>query len=737
MPFTHSARSLPRWSGSAVIAALILCFAPQAGAGDLRIDGSSVSRGAGGVLDVIDARLAGEDVDLEAGRLLHDPEAGFIRASGGVRITGAEGMLLTAEQATWRIDDRLLSVPGEFSLQDGRGTVIDSRNLSYSLRQDSGSADAASILFSGNSARVAAAAVRFQAQEYVLEDASYTTCKTDDPDWTLIAGSLAIDSEDEATAANMLLIFKSVPVFYFPYLVYPVSNRRKSGFLQPSARLVGSGKSELDIPYYLNLAPSYDMVIGTRMISERGPLLHASGRLLGHDGDGRARVGYIDDSNRRQGRYGWSIDNRLGRDGASLVVRGEGVSDDDYPVDFDEGDATAQRHFLRSASLGWQRGRFAVGMLMDGYQTIAERPGEVIRPYARLPELSASFSGTRGGAGFELDVRFTDFMRDEGAGSDAAGSRISAGGNVRMHRSAGAAGVDLAAGVRGASYGLEGADNWLSPFAAVGLSYEMERSASFAGTPLRQSLVPRLFVGVLPRRDFSASPVYDTARADLSVEHMYEVNPFVGGDRFGDASFVTFGLETGAWDARQRRQLFEARFAQRYLLADSRVSAGRRPAPESGLSNALADMRFFPSEHLSMVAQLEWNPDESWERGSWEGKFIRSEDVYALRYTFSRDSESDDEGMIGASILHRIDSRVQLLADFDYSVEREKVTAFVGGLQTRASCDCWRLDLVLRRELIGDGRSDSEILIQLSLNGLTDLGSGTYAGVRDEILEQL
>ena len=714
---------------------MILYFAPAAAEEKFNIDGASVSRGDDGRLDITDARVVGADVEIAAGRLIHDPAAGFMRASGGVRIAGSEGMLFETADASYRTEERLLVAPGEFSLQDDRGTLLNSRNLSYSFREETGTADSAAIVFSQNAARIMAARISFESQEYILADASYTTCKNDDPDWVLVASSLKLDSEDEAIATNMRLFFKSVPVFYFPYIAYPVSERRRSGFLQPSLRLVGQGKSEADIPYYLNLAPNYDMVVGARIISERGPLWHASGRLLAESSFGSAYAGYIDDNTRRHRRYAWSLANHISGGPASFAVSGEGVSDDDYPGDFDEGDATARRHFLKSAALNWESGGFAAGALFDDYQTIAAQPGEVVRPYARLPALFARFSDSGAGAGFEVDVEFTEFMNDEA--SDQEGSRLSAGVSARLRRRFGAALLDLSAGGRGASYSLAGAGNWLAPFAGAGLSYEMEKETTFAGRQVRQSLTPRMFMGVLASRDFSSTPVYDTARADLSVEHMYEVNPFVGGDRFADASFMTFGLETGIWDPQSRRQLFEARFAQRYLLSDSQASAGHRPAPASGLSNALMQLRFSPADHLTMVAQAEWNPQQSWEQVGWEGKLSRAGNVYALRYALSKEDEDDDQGLVGASLLHRLDSRLQVVFDVDYSIEQGKVTEFAGGLQAKAQCNCWELDLVLRRELIDEDRTDSEILIQLSLAGLTDLGSKNYANLREAILERL
>ena len=55
--------------------------------------------------------------------------------------------------------------------------------------------------------------------------------------------------------------FKDVPIFYTPYISFPVGDERKSGLLFPSFSHSGSNGYELDVPYYFNLAPNYDLTV--------------------------------------------------------------------------------------------------------------------------------------------------------------------------------------------------------------------------------------------------------------------------------------------------------------------------------------------------------------------------------------------------------------------------------------------------------------------------------------------
>ncbi|MDA9664516.1 LPS export ABC transporter periplasmic protein LptC, partial [bacterium] len=68
----------------------------------------------------------------------------------------------------------------------------------------------------------------------IIDDASYSSCEPGDTTWQLMTNEIAIDQESGfATVKNARLEVKDVPIFYFPYLKFPVDNRRSSGLLFP------------------------------------------------------------------------------------------------------------------------------------------------------------------------------------------------------------------------------------------------------------------------------------------------------------------------------------------------------------------------------------------------------------------------------------------------------------------------------------------------------------------------
>ena len=65
-------------------------------------------------------------------------------------------------------------------------------------------------------------------------------------------------------------ISSTCPFIYAPWLQFPLSNERKSGFLTPTLGSTGVRGFEATAPYYLNLAPNYDATITPRLMTKRG-----------------------------------------------------------------------------------------------------------------------------------------------------------------------------------------------------------------------------------------------------------------------------------------------------------------------------------------------------------------------------------------------------------------------------------------------------------------------------------
>jgi LPS-assembly protein len=111
------------------------------------------------------------------------------------------------------------------------------------------------------------------------------------PDWILRATTLQLDNEaDVGTAESALLSFKGMPLLPIPYLTFPLSDKRKSGFMPPSLGLDNVSGVEIAVPYYWNIAPNLDATLTPMVMSKRGVNLGSELRYLEADYSGQLRL---------------------------------------------------------------------------------------------------------------------------------------------------------------------------------------------------------------------------------------------------------------------------------------------------------------------------------------------------------------------------------------------------------------------------------------------------------------
>ena len=93
-------------------------------------------------------------------------------------------------------------------------------------------------------------------------------------------------SRNVGTGHEATLVFLGAPIAYSPWLEFPLSGERKSGFLTPLLGSSGTRGFDAAMPYYLNLAPNYDATLTPRIMTKRGFQLGGQFRYLFGDGAG-------------------------------------------------------------------------------------------------------------------------------------------------------------------------------------------------------------------------------------------------------------------------------------------------------------------------------------------------------------------------------------------------------------------------------------------------------------------
>ena len=116
--------------------------------------------------------------------------------------------------------------------------------------QQTGFFDQAEFQLYENHLRGSAVSIfQLDADRSVLRDVSYTTCDPGENTWSFSADKLELNkSTSRGTAHHAVLRVKDVPVFYFPWFMFPIENKRMSGLLLPTLSHSDTEGDQLILP---------------------------------------------------------------------------------------------------------------------------------------------------------------------------------------------------------------------------------------------------------------------------------------------------------------------------------------------------------------------------------------------------------------------------------------------------------------------------------------------------------
>jgi len=176
------------------------------------------------------ASYAAENVTIEADNV-DSSDQNFYHASGNVKVFQGE-RTLTADDLLYYKDRGYMEATGSVRMTEADETV-DCERMEYDTETETGKFYQADAFVQPYNWFKAEEVHKTGKNAYKLYDTTFTTCSGDDPAWSLSATSAKIDVGGYFSAFNVAGWAKSVPVFYSPYIIYPIKSERETGFLVP------------------------------------------------------------------------------------------------------------------------------------------------------------------------------------------------------------------------------------------------------------------------------------------------------------------------------------------------------------------------------------------------------------------------------------------------------------------------------------------------------------------------
>ncbi|PPD21830.1 MAG: LPS biosynthesis protein [Methylomonas sp.] len=675
--------------------------------------------------------------------------------AGNVNLRRADQHLL-ADKASYDTVADTLDAQGNVIYSENQ-LAISAESVSLSLGRDEARLRSAQFILPAAPMRGTADTVYRDSKTLSrYHDATFTSCPPGNQDWIMHASRIKINRESgQGSAKGAWMEFKGVPVFYTPYISFPVDNRRLSGFLTPTWGNTQRNGLELALPFYWNIAPNFDTTITARYMAQRGGMLRNRFRYLTETSQGAFNAELLPyDQLRNDSRYAASFrDISTFSEHLHTNTNLNYVSDKEYFNDLNNALGFQTDRFLPStAFMNYNRPNMLFSAGMHYFQSVDKTIDDASMPYALLPRVALNL-----GHEFDnmplavaLDNQFSHFQHT----TLVNGQRINIAPSISMPLEATAGFVIPKLTGHYTQYQLSnhlvaGQPDSISrflPIFSVDSGVTLERETSVGGSPYIHSLEPRAFYLYIPRKDQSHIPVFDTAAFDTNYFSLFRPNVFSGMDRITDANQITLAASSSLRNAATGLEPLRVSLGQIVYFQDRTVDLFDRNNPRSiDTPNHTSKVSHFISEfsgqltrHLSYQAGAQWDPEhDAINRGMAVLKFRNQPNqIFDIGYRFRDSTPLDSPTALSTSISQTdVSFRWPLLAGWyglgrwQYSLNFSKTTESFIGLE-RETC-CWRLRVIGRRFINGalnpnffapDAQPETAFFVQLELKGLTGFG---------------
>ena len=493
-----------------------------------------------------------------------------------------------------------------------------------------------------------------------LKDGTYTTCEPNSNAWQLKGNNITLNpATGFGTATNVTLRVKDIPVFYTPYIYFPIDDRRQSGFLPPSFSSSTDTGFMLVTPYYFNLAPNYDATLYPRYMTKRGLLMEGEFRYLTESSEGQFGAAYLNDKDDKRKdqtdykdtRYMLNWQHKGGLDSRVLTeVDYTKISDPYYFQDLESEQigVESQDYVNQQGSVTYRGDTFNAKLNAQAYQmaTVTQ-----ITPYNKLPQITfngalpyhpggVDFSYNTELVRFDRDLENGDFINEDGTRSPrldryvtglarANGTRLNVAPSMSLPMTASYGYITPKLKYMYTQYDLDldgigktqmttagqkfnSSQNRSVPIASIDSGLYFDRNTQWFGTNYRQTLEPRAFYLYVPERDQTDIPVFDTGESTFSYGSLWRDNRFSGSDRVGDENKLSLGL-TSRWIEENGFERQRISVGQAYYFKDRKVQMPdipeNRDDSTSSVSPYALEYAYRFNRDWRATADYNWDPE--------------------------------------------------------------------------------------------------------------------------------
>ncbi len=676
-------------------------------------------------------------------------ENGSTTITGIVDVRG-DGRQIQARSITHDRAKDIATAEGPVSIRE-HGLFIKGERAQGNLFAGTGVMDNASFLLHQSHLRGSAATItRTEDGVLDIETGMFTRCDPGSDLWKLRGRNIQLHAEDGyGIARDVSVVIRGVPIAYFPYLRFPLTDDRQSGFLMPGAGVDSDGGTEITVPYYFNLAPGYDATYTLHSLWKRGIVHEGELRYLNTFSRNLLNAAFLHGDDIYDGRNTIDVSasgSPLPADEADrwlLYLNHTGgwasrwksqvsygaVSDVDYlhdiggRVDLAAQQAASDTQGLASAtipalhrtgSIQYRGDDWSFQVRARGYQSLEQH---ATPQYESLPQVTIRTARSRHNLDLDLLMQYTRFDKDteDTVGALAiTGDRLVVDASVSASLHNGWGYLVPSVGVIHRSYRLSQTPEAVrnhptvtTPVFSLDSGIVWERFFSYRQIPLQQTLAPRLYFLYVKREDQADLPQFDASSSTPGYSQMFRRNRFTGYDRIGDARQLSIGLTSSVFSADSGAEYLTASIGQIVYFRDREVvfRQGRSYVPDVGSSALFAETRVRLGQRLSARGSYEWDPHRSRSnRGKLSLRYRGANDrsIINLNYSYSNPDvqavdrfQNTEESDV--SFVLPIRGKWSVIGRWNFGWDNDQTIESLFGVEYN-NC-CWTSRLAYRRYL--------------------------------------
>lgn len=520
----------------------------------------------------------------------------------------------------------------------------------------------------------------------VLKKATYTTCAPCQKTWVLKADNVDLNKKTGRGRARHARLYVYIfPIFYMPYLDFPIDDRRQTGFLFPSYGSSNRSGLEIGAPFYWNIAPNYDATLTPTLYSQRGLELKGQFRYLLPNNQGELDGSILPNDRKYRTFRAKSLANHpnipnndpritaLNTNNNREFLRAKHttsfnqhwttnllyhtVGDDNYFMDFGNTSGTASTtQLLQQGELLFQSSHWNLQTRLQQYQTLHPFAGPITADvYKRLPQIALqnSYLDLPCGLAWTTKGEFSHFDHKKDPLTNNAftvGDRFqlrpglslpieAAGWFLKPRIQADFLGYALTLSPNDRAT-LLAKSNRVLPIFDFDSGLIFERNLSIKQEPYIQTLEPRAYYLYVPYRNQNTLPIFDTGYPGFDYNQLYWENRFTGLDRLGDANQVTLGVTSRFITEKTGRERVSLTAGQIFYFKDREVTIC------NPLTNPACFKQEYPNGHTrkrsSLIGLARLNLIDNWSlNGNVEwNQYQKQMDKEALGIQYQPDEHS-------------------------------------------------------------------------------------------------